>query len=50
MQTCRDCKQWTETTLLQQNWAKLQLMMERTEEQQDEIRNACVEQRVEQWH
>ena len=41
-------KQWSKTTRSKENWAKLQLM-ERTEAEQDEIRNACVEQGVEEW-
>ena len=48
VQTCRNWKQWCETTRLQENPVKLQLV-ERTEAQQDEIRNACVEQGVEEW-
>ena len=35
--------QWSETTRLQENWVKLQLMG-RTEAQTDEVRNACVGQ------
>ena len=48
VQTCRDWKQWSEATRLQENWANLQLMG-RTEAKQNEIRNAGVEQGMQEW-
>ena len=45
VQTRRDWKQWSVATRLQENLAKLQLMGQR-EAQQNEIRNACVEQGI----
>lgn len=48
VRACADWKAWSDSTRLKENWSKLQFMG-RTKEQQQELREACVELGYGHW-